>query len=185
MEPRTMSNSWTRALCATALLCFFAACDDDPKTSPSPVPEEDASVGEPDAGEDVAECTPGTVGCACDGGGCGDGLTCTNSVCVEVQAGGAGEVQIGASNARACDLLFTQRGSSIKSATYGNGAIGVLRRRNPNVAISLTRDGDTSFPSPALTLDLEGAASGIELVSAKCFDASGASVDTPAVTLGQ
>ncbi len=60
----------------------------DPTTAPSTTPtpttmdptnptESGDSTGDPTAG-----CDPGTQGCACDGGECNDGLTCSDEVCV-------------------------------------------------------------------------------------------------------
>ncbi len=63
------------------------------------------------------------------------------------------------------------------SAKYDDETRGALRRRDPNVAIAVSRAGDTPFAEDSVTLSLVGDASGVTLQSSKCFDANGAEVD--------
>jgi hypothetical protein len=132
----------------------------------------DASSGT-DAGDSDGGCTLGTEGCACNAtGGCDAPLVCDNSVCVTPTASEG--ATISDTTARACEMLFEQRGTNIIGATYGTDVKGALRKRPPNVAIAVSRGVDQPFEADSVILGLDGAGSGVVLQQSRCFDAAGA-----------
>jgi hypothetical protein len=142
---------------AAALAFGVAACSDDDKKKDPP-----------------AGCTPGTTtGCAA-GQICGSDGTC--------QAATSGMITIATASARSCELLFEQAGTTIVDATWGTGVKGAVRKRPPNVAIAISRTSDAAFGADAVTLQLDGAPSGVSLTDARCFDASGAVIDNADVS---
>ncbi len=129
-----------------------------------------------DAGIDTG-CTPGTLNCACGAGDSCDGtLVCIGGICTTKDAT-TEVVSIGNPLARACEFLFQQGDGRLDSAEYGDSTKGALRRRDPNVAIAVSRADDTPFAADSLSLSFIGDSGGVTLESSRCFDAAGAEVD--------
>lgn len=161
-----MRRIWVGFVCAMVL--SLAGCDDEKKTTDD---------------EDVVACTPGSLDCACTSSGtCDAGLTCNASQICESETGTPSGLVINTAEARACELLFEQQGATLLSASYGADTHGALRRRDPNVAIAVSRGSDTPFESDSITLVVEGDVSDLNLRTTRCFDASGAELANADVT---
>lgn len=151
-----------RCVALALMCCVVLACDDDTQ-------KKDA---------DTVTCTPGALSCACtDSGGCDSGLVCdASSVCVS-ETGTTTGLVIATDTARACELLFEQTsGAELLSVRYGAATTGALKKREPNVALAISRTSDTPFESDSLSVVVEGAVADLPLTKVRCFDSAGAEI---------
>ncbi len=140
-------------------------------------PEENNVNNQPD----MTACTAGESGCACTAeSACGAGSVCTDGMCVGATVSG---LSVESADARSCEILLEETSAQIKAATYPEGVQGAMRRRAPNVAIAMMRDGDEAFPAGAASLTLDGDTSGVNIKEVRCFDPAGAVIEGASVAL--
>jgi hypothetical protein len=122
----------------------------------------------------------GGPGCICESdAGCASGLGCSNGLCSSPLA----TLTVGNSDVRACDLLLDGVGRE-SQVTLGSQVRGELARRPPRMGVSLMALDDTAISEPVLLIEKpSGSAGTVGLVSATCFDRTGATVANAGLAL--
>ncbi len=127
------------------------------------------------------ECTEGQVDCSCDAqGACADGAVCSGGMCVGATTSG---LTLSAAGARSCEVLLTEGASRVLGASYAEGVEGAWRKRAPRIAIAISQTADADMPASAISLQLQGEASGVTVSSVSCFDAQGGAIDGASAAL--
>jgi hypothetical protein len=92
-------------------------------------------------------------------------------------------LSVGNLDVRACDLLLDGVGRE-SQVTLGSQVRGELVRRPPRIGVSLMALGDAAISEAALSIEKpSGGAGSIALVSATCFDRTGATVANAGLAL--
>jgi|GEM_PF-3305728 len=116
----------------------------------------------------------GELGCACDGGSCDAGLTCSADLCTQSNAV---LVSLDGGDARACDLLIETTGRKVSEVSFPAGYRGKMRTRDGKTAISLIRTQDTAVTGVAVAVIFDGddavADGEASVVRATCYDRLG------------
>lgn len=80
--------------------------------------------------------------------------------------------------ARACDLLFETNGHELAGVRFNSAVEGVFKKRTPKFAVSFTLKNNEALSGSVASLQLKsGSLNDVQLVSATCFDASGATIE--------
>ena len=89
-----------------------------------------------------------------------------------------GDLNLVSAEARACDLLFETNGHELSSVSFNTAVEGVFKKRTPKFAVSFTLKGNEPLVGSVASLQLKsGRLSDVQLVSATCFDATGATIE--------
>jgi hypothetical protein len=129
-------------------------------------------------------CTAGQAGCGCAGDACSAGTQCVAGFCRYPTRLG---IRVDNLEVRACDVLVSEQARTIQSAAFSVGVVGEQVRRGKKWAFSFTRRADEGGQGAVVTLEFGGmapvSAADVQVLQSRCYDAAGAVVAQPAVTL--
>lgn len=132
---------------------------------------------------ELVVCTPGSLYCQCaEGGGCDNGAECRDGLCVMPDSL---LLSVNGEDARACDIVLSTSGKSVRKVTYTDGAMGSEFARGGKLSISLIRRADSPFVEAPAVIDLGDSMSpsDIEVESVQCYDSKTAPIAETVVTL--
>jgi hypothetical protein len=94
-------------------------------------------------------------------------------------------VSVTAQGARSCELLVEDRGRVLSNVVFDPQVKGTVQRRPPRTGLAFVALADAPFSGSVATLQSTGTpdagVSGLEVVTARCYDREGKPVATPGV----
>lgn len=132
--------------------------------------------GEPDAGP-KAECVVASANCPCDDTRCDTGLICQEGTCRAVETTG---LKIADPRARSCEVLVLETDGKLADVAFSGAVTGRVVREGNRAALAFHANSDAAIAGDAVEVAFTGAVEtadqALQLVSARCFDASGAAL---------
>lgn len=163
-----MLHRFFMSLCPIALLILLSAC---------------GGGGSGDGGA----CDDGGLGCVCSPTQtCDDGLSCVDQQC---QHPDTLDLAVSDKAARSCELLVRETGTRVVGADFSSSVTGVHLREGDRSALSFFANDDGAIASGSISLEVvapsaDSAASGVNIVTARCFDRDGRELAGATVSVG-
>ncbi len=130
---------------------------------------------EPDAGPAV--CVVASANCPCDDTRCDTGLVCQEGTCRAVATTG---LKIASPLARSCEVLVQETNGKLADVAFSGAVTGRVVREGDRAALAFHANSDAAIGGDAVEVAFTGAVEtadqALQLVSARCFDQSGAAL---------